>query len=159
MKSGFPMSGVGCRAGGGMPSSRGCLGNARQRPAPRGFTLLEVLLAVFVVVTAVVLLSEGYTQNLRAINDNRVDTTLAFLAQWKMSEVVAGIIATDQSNEGSFEEEGFPGYEWHIESDLSDVPGLTTVHVTARLVNEETSREFTLHRLVYQPEGVLEFGL
>jgi len=130
----------------------------RRRPAA-GFTLLEVLLALFVVGTAAVLLGQGYTQNLRAIGENRVDTTLAFLAQWKMSEVVAGVISPDLDAEGSFEEDGYPDYEWRITSAETETLGLNEVSVTARRVTEQTTREFTLHRLVYTPDDVLEIGL
>jgi len=130
----------------------------RRRPAA-GFTLLEVLLALFVVGTAAVLLGQGYTQNLRAIGENRVDTTLAFLAQWKMSEVVAGVISPDLDAEGSFEEDGYPDYEWRITSAETETLGLNEVSVTARRVTAQTTREFTLHRLVYTPDDVLEIGL
>ena len=83
---------------------------------------------------------------------------LAFLAQWKMSEVAAGIISADLDNEGSFEEDGYPDYNWHIEALPTDTPGLSEVSVTASLDTEQTSREFTLHRLVYRPEEVLELS-
>lgn len=125
------------------------------------FTILEVLLALFVLATAVVLLGEGYTQNLRAIGDNRLQTTLAFLAQWKMSEVAAGAISPDLDAEGSFEEEGYPGFDWRIEQVETETPGLTEVTVTTRRLDAEGSveGEFSLVRLIYRPTGSGEEGL
>lgn len=127
----------------------------RRAPAP-AFTLLEVLISLFIVGTAVGLLTEGYTLSLRAINANRVDTMLAFLAQGKMAEVTARIISPDLDNDGTFEAEGFPEYAWHIETAATETAGLSVVSVTVREERPEGHpREFTLQRLVYAPEAIL----
>ncbi len=125
---------------------------------PGGFTLLEVLLALFIIGAAAVLLVEGYTQNLRAINANRLDTTLALLAQWKMSEIAAGMVPIEMHEEGTFEEDGYPDYQWLIETTPTETPGLSEVSVAVRPAGEQSDRQFTLHRLVYRPGEVEEVG-
>lgn len=127
-----------------------------------GFTLLEVLLSLFIVATTAVLLSEGLVQNLRLIEDDRLQTTLALLAQWKMSEVVAGAISPDIDTAGSFEEEDYPGYEWQIEKMETETPGLSEITVTVRYLPEGASEpvaEFSLHRLLYQSPNTKGEGL
>jgi prepilin-type N-terminal cleavage/methylation domain-containing protein len=119
----------------------------------RGFTLIEVLISLVIVATSVTLLMEGYTQALRTITANRTDTTLAFLAQWKMSEVVAGITDPSLNSAGDFTEDGLPPeYTYTIEIAETDTQGLNTVLVTARVAEGEFTRELTLYRLWYAPE-------
>lgn len=147
------VSGSGLRIAGSRSSTPG------PRHASPGFTLLEVLLALFIVGTAAALLSGGYTRNLRAISASRVDSTLVFLAQWRMSEVAAGIISSESHNEGTFEEEGYPTYQWSIESLPTETPGLEEVSVTVQqVIDDVRGRKLTFHRLVYRPEDLLEFG-
>ena len=122
-----------------------------------GFTLLEVLLAMFVIGAAVVLLSEGYTQCVRTINANREDTTLALLAQGKMAELAAGIEDPDFGYEGTFEEQGHADCIWSALVTPTETPGLNAILLTVSHVPDGVvSRTLTFHRLIVNEDEIAE---
>lgn len=111
----------------------------------RGFTLVEVLVAMVVAVAAFSILAQGFTTGGRATAAARASTTAAVLAQRVMTDLEAGVVAADQSSSGTFEDE--PDFKWSVVS-AADEPGLRllTVTVTWKELNEE--RTFTLTRLL-----------
>jgi len=88
------------------------------RRAARGFTLLEVLVAVAILGVALVTLLGLHVDNLaRLARDQRVSEA-ALLAQGLMAEVEAGPVPELGVERGDFEErypERFPGVGWERE--------------------------------------------
>ena len=88
-----------------------------RRETRRGFTLLEIMVALAILAMTLVVLLEIITNNVRATNHSKLTTAATFLARGKMIDLEDDIIAngfteTDQTAEGTFKEQGFPGYSW-----------------------------------------------
>jgi prepilin-type N-terminal cleavage/methylation domain-containing protein len=80
---------------------------ARRRSGERGFTLVEILVALLIVATTIATLQVVSSATLRgAVETNRIRIAKMLLRQ-KAEEIAAGV---EQGAGGSFE--GFPGYEW-----------------------------------------------
>ncbi len=114
------------------------------RPSPhsRGFTLLEVMIALAILAVSLVAIA--------GINSTAVDmhvyakrlTVATMLARSKMADLESKLMsedlpADDSAEEGKFEEEGFPDYQWRAEiirpktekvtaADLLSMAGLDT---------------------------------
>lgn len=87
---------------------------------PRGFTLLEVMVALAILAGALLALSDvvaGALRNHVRARDLEVATLLARgkLAALEDHFEAKGFEASDQSDEGSFEEEGHPEIRWRVE--------------------------------------------
>lgn len=101
---------------------------ARPVAPRRGVTLLEVLLSVgifFLAMTALVRLLDIGT-------DAALDATFQAdgnrLAQSKLAEVEAGVLAPDADASGTFDSE--PAWSWQTSSSAGGAPNLYTVTVT-----------------------------
>jgi prepilin-type N-terminal cleavage/methylation domain-containing protein len=82
-----------------------------------GFTLLEVMAAVAILALTLVVLLNIITNNMRATAHAQMVTTATFLARGKMVSMEDVIIEVgfqdlDEEDEGTFEEEGFPAFNW-----------------------------------------------
>ncbi len=84
----------------------------------RGFTLLEVLIAVALIAIALTTLLGSQSQSVSFANSAKFETMAALLAQSKMSEIALQQ-ETLASDSGDFGDE-YPGYAWEVEvSDIS----------------------------------------
>jgi len=84
----------------------------------RGFTLLEVMVAVALIAIALSALLGSQSQSVSFANSAKFETMAALLAQGKMSEIVLRETGDLSSDSGDFGEE-YPGYAWN--STVSDV--------------------------------------
>ena len=84
----------------------------------RGFTLLEVMVAVALIAIALSALLGSQSQSVSFANSAKFETMAALLAQGKMSEIVLRETGDLSSDSGDFGEE-YPGYAWS--STVSDV--------------------------------------
>ena len=84
----------------------------------RGFTLLEVMVAVALIAIALSALLGSQSQSVSFANSAKFETMAALLAQGKMSEIVLRETGDLSSDSGDFGEE-YPGYAWN--STISDV--------------------------------------
>jgi general secretion pathway protein I len=90
------------------------------RRAGRGFTLLEVMVALGILAGALLAVSEivsGALRNHVRARDLEVATLLARgrMAALEDHYEAKGFPATDESDEGPFEEEGHPEIRWRVE--------------------------------------------
>jgi general secretion pathway protein I len=85
----------------------------------RGFTLLEVMIAVTIIAIVLVAVFGSQSQSLSLANEAKFNTTAALLAQRKMAEVEAGNSWDLISTSGDFNED-FPDYQWEL--NVSDIP-------------------------------------
>jgi general secretion pathway protein I len=84
----------------------------------KGFTLLEVMIAVALIAVALVTLLGSQSQSVSYANSAKFETMAALLAQSKMSEILiqdAGALSGDSGDFG----EDYQGYAW--EAKVSDV--------------------------------------
>jgi general secretion pathway protein I len=84
----------------------------------RGFTLLEVMIAVAILAIALVTLLGSQSQSVSFANSAKFETMAALLAQSKMSEITIQAADSLSSDSGDFGED-YPGYKW--EATVSDV--------------------------------------
>jgi general secretion pathway protein I len=86
----------------------------------RGFTLLEVMVALAILASAVLALSEIVSSSLRNHVRARNLEVATLLARGKMAEIedqyeAKGFRTTDESDEGTFEADGHPEVRWRLE--------------------------------------------
>jgi general secretion pathway protein I len=84
----------------------------------RGFTLLEVMIAVAILAIALTTLLGSQSQSVFFANSAKFETMAALLAQGKMSEITMQTAESLSSDSGDFGDD-YPGYGW--ESTVSDV--------------------------------------
>jgi Tfp pilus assembly protein PilV len=124
---------------------------AARRPRTRrpGLSLLEVLLALTILLMSMAAI--GRLVNLGS--DRGVEARLysqgARLAQSKMAEVEAGVIALDSGGSGNFDND--PEWSWNVDSESQDVPNVyqVTVKVTRDLKGKPF--EVSLTQFVFDP--------
>jgi general secretion pathway protein I len=85
----------------------------------RGFTLLEVMVALVIIATSFVVLLHSRNQSVLMADDARHITEATLLAAQKMTEIELGGFPDVGEDEGEFGDE-FPGYRW--KGQVSEVP-------------------------------------
>ena len=94
------------------------MGSGReQTDQARGFTLLEVVVALAIIATAFTALLGLHTQNLKTVARDRGYTEALFLAQEKLSEIELQGAPDPGFSSGDFEGQfpgEFPGYRWEM---------------------------------------------
>jgi prepilin-type N-terminal cleavage/methylation domain-containing protein len=106
-------------------------GAGRDRVAgrDRGFTLLEVMLALSILAVTLVGLLGRTTGNVRLTQESALRGTAAALARGQMYEVEdqllrEGFQDLDQNLEGDFTEQGWPQIEWEAAIEKVEIPGM-----------------------------------
>lgn len=84
----------------------------------RGFSLLEVMIAVALIAIALVTLLGSQSQSVSFANSAKFETMAALLAQSKMSEITIQDADSLSSDSGNFGDD-YPGYAW--EATVSDI--------------------------------------
>ncbi|MGW8160951.1 MAG: type IV pilus modification PilV family protein, partial [Desulfobulbales bacterium] len=81
--------------------------------ANKGFTLLEVMVAMALIAIALTTLLGSQSQSVSFANSAKFETMAALLAQSKMSEITT--LAKDRlaSDSGDFGDD-YPGYTWEV---------------------------------------------
>ena len=82
-------------------------------PRNKGFTLLEVLIAVAIIAIALTTLLGSQSQSVSFANSAKFETMAALLAQSKISEIVIQEADSLSSDSGDFGDD-YPGYAWDI---------------------------------------------
>lgn len=104
--------------------SRGWTGSIL-KTGSRGFTLLEVIIAIAILAIALTSLFGSQSQSLSLAVEARFNVTASFLAQEKIAEYEAGL-REFVDDEGDFGE-SFQGFTWRAEvqdADLAELEGL-----------------------------------
>ncbi|CAN1528130.1 Prokaryotic N-terminal methylation site [Fimbriimonadaceae bacterium] len=116
----------------------------------RGFTLIEVLVAIILLGTGIAAVSLALGNVARNAARIEESASLNRLAARKLDELVATGEATNGNASGTFEEEGFPNVNWAITSEPSGVENLNTITITvSKEANDETGKQMST--LVFVP--------
>ena len=112
----------------------------------RGFTLIEVLVALVVAVAAMALLSQGFTTGARASTTAQFSTRAALLAQRVMTDFETGVLALSSNQNGTFDDE--PDFSYETSSDPVNITGLTQsltglTQLTIRIKWQERNQDRT----------------
>ena len=96
----------------------------------KGFTLLEVVIAVAIIGVALMMLLSAVNRNLDVAGKSRDAQIAALLAQQMLSEIEMEGFPNIREEEGKFED--YPGFEWF----LTVLPyNLSMVETNIRIVN------------------------
>ena len=112
----------------------------------RGFTLIEVLVALVVAVAAMALLSQGFTTGARASTTAQYATRAALLAQRVITDFETGQLPLTSNQSGTFEDE--PDFSFDTASQTGSITGLTQLTITIKWQERNTDRTFVVVRLM-----------
>jgi prepilin-type N-terminal cleavage/methylation domain-containing protein len=112
----------------------------------RGFTLIEVLVALVVAVAAMTLLSQGFTTGARASTSSQFATRAALLAQRVITDFETGRLSLGSNQSGKFDDES--DFSFEASSQTGSVTGLTQLTVTIRWQERNQDRSFEVVRLM-----------
>jgi prepilin-type N-terminal cleavage/methylation domain-containing protein len=110
----------------------------------RGFTLLEMMIAMAILSGALTWMVVGMSRNIKAENHAKLLTTATFLARGKISAFEdelyeKGFGEFEKEQSGLFEDKGFQRFGWKIVVDKVELP--STDQVQTMLTNAQTARQ------------------
>jgi type II secretion system protein I len=127
-------------------------GGGSSRPPFRrsGISLLEVMLALAIFLMALTAIGQLVDGGTDKALEAQAQATATRLAQSKLAEVEAGVIALGSSASGSFDVE--PDWQWQVDMTQETAPNLYTVnvHVSRQLKNKQF--EVTLSQMMFDPQ-------
>ena len=93
----------------------------------RGFTLLEVMVALAILATTLIVLLQIITNNVRATNHAKMTTAATLLARSKMTDIEDSVLengfSTDnESDKGTFRDQNFPSFRWESLIERIELP-------------------------------------
>ncbi len=122
-----------------------------QRKNTRGFTLIEMMIALTVLALVVAAVSQTLSQSLALAHRIKEGTTLSLLAQSKMAEIDAAEEIT-VSNQGRFDG-NFSQYAWQVEVRDSSISALKVVTVTVMDTLAKKPERFSLSSFQVKDEA------
>jgi prepilin-type N-terminal cleavage/methylation domain-containing protein len=92
-----------------------------------GFTLLEVMVALAILASTLVVLLQIITNNVRATNHAKLTTAATLLARAKMTDIEDGVLengfSTDnETAKGTFKDQGFADFSWDSVIERIELP-------------------------------------
>lgn len=115
----------------------------------RGFTLLEVMVALAIIATALVTLLGTHLMSLNLAQKNREQTLAALLARQKMEGALTTPFDSLASDSGDFESD-YPTCEWELEVENADVENLKKVTITIIFPESEFKLETFVARALVE---------
>lgn len=117
----------------------------KTRGNAKGFTLIEMMIALTILALVVAAISHALSQSLGLAHRIKKETTLSLLAQSKMAEIeaVKGPVGSDRGTFGG----NFSQYAWQVIVRESGIPTLKKVEVTVKDTLAEKSDSFHLSSL------------
>src|SRR3989339_1385701 len=120
-----------------MKTGRPSVDNAASSPGKRGFTLLEVMIAMAILAIALVAVYRSQSQSISMAGDSRFQTTAALLAQGRMAQLDAADPAGVKAERGDFGDD-FPGYSWQVVIEDTEIKLIKKLVV--KVVNNRLTR-------------------
>ena len=99
----------------------------RRRRSSSGFTLLEIMVAIAILSSTLVVLLSIVTNNVRSTNHAKMTTSATLLARTKMVDIEDeildnGFTDNDENAAGSFKELGYPQFRWETSIERIELP-------------------------------------
>jgi len=116
----------------------------------RGFTLIEMMIALTILALVVAAVAQAMAQSLTLAHRIKKETTLSLLAQSKMAEIESAE-EVPVSDRGNFTGE-FSHYAWQVTVTESGLSPLHKVEVTVMDTLAEKSDHFTLSSFLCKDE-------
>jgi len=117
--------------------------------APRGFTLLEVLLALAILSVAGTALVEAHLGSMYLWGRARERIVARELLQQMMAEAEIEGLSGGKHDQGEIEDGPNEGYTWEIESGTPDQSGLSALYEVVCTVTAPSGRKYTLTYIRY----------
>jgi general secretion pathway protein I len=95
----------------------------------KGFTLLEVMVAIAIIAAVLVTLLGTHLMSLNLAQKNRQQAVMSMLARQKMEELFTLSFDSIANDSGDFAPE-YPEYEWELSVDKADIDNLKNVKIT-----------------------------
>jgi len=117
-----------------------------------GLTLLEVLVSVAIFLFSLVALSQLMSMATERAREVQAQSRAVRLAQSKLNEVAAGVVAVNSSSSGTFDPEE-PDWQWSVDSE-SDSTAANLWKVNVRVWRDRldgTTVETTLAQYIFDP--------
>ena len=100
-----------------------------KQPGEKGFTLMEVMVAMAILAIALVSIFQLQSQSISMATDSRFLTTAALLAQSKMVEVETQSTLSNKTESGDFGPD-YPQYTWQLLIDDTQLLQFKKIEVT-----------------------------
>lgn len=116
---------------------------------PRGFTLLEIMLAMAILAIAFTAVFQSQSQSISMIGGSRFDTTAPLLAQSEMARIEGIPLQNLSSGEGNFGDT-FPDYTWRLDITETQIENLKkiTLTVTNNTMKSNNRYDLVLYRAI-----------
>jgi general secretion pathway protein I len=95
----------------------------------KGFTLMEVMIAMAILAIALVTIFQSQSQSISMTGNSRFLTTASLLAQARMAEIEALDMRDVRTDSGDFGD-GFPHYAWRVEVKGTDFAIVKKIELT-----------------------------
>ncbi len=115
----------------------------------RGFTLLEVMVALSIISIALITLLGTHLMSLNLAQKHKEQTFASLLARQKMEEILTIPFDSLSSDSGDFGP-AHPDYEWELEVEDADIENLKTARIVIRLPEGEFELETMVARTVVE---------
>jgi len=113
----------------------------------KGFTLMEVMIAMAILAIALVGIFQSQSQSVSMAAHARFLTTASLLAQSRMAEIEAKAPRNLQSESGDFGER-FPGYRWRMEVRDTEIDRVKKLEMT--VTHDRLARNNTYTVVLYR---------
>lgn len=115
----------------------------------RGFTLLEVMVALAIIAIALVTLLGTHLLSLNLAQRHKEQSMATMLARQKMEELLTTPFDSLTSDAGDFGPER-PGYKWEFEVEDADIDNLKRVKILIKLPDSDFELETFVSRTVIE---------
>ena len=119
--------------------------------APAGFTLVEILVAMAIIIIVIPAVMKGISVTIAVASDIAFKAEAAALAQNKLAEVLIEELWQSSNVAGDFGDD-YPGYRWKMTSENWTEPGLNEITVEVLWESRGSEREVKLSTLVRTDE-------
>jgi general secretion pathway protein I len=116
-----------------------------------GFTLLEVMIAMAILATTLIVVFQSQSQSISMANDSRSLTVMSLLAQSKMADMESITTLPEGVSNGNFGVD-YPDYDWRIDISQSEIISFYKVEVVVR--NSHLSDKKAYHLVFYRPKSI-----
>jgi general secretion pathway protein I len=116
----------------------------------RGFTLLEVMIAMAILAVALVAVFQMQSQSISMATEARFTTTASLLAQSKMADVESAASLTNRTENGDFGSD-YPQYTWNLKVTDTGIAGFKRIEVT--VFNKMFARGGSYSLIFYKTGG------
>lgn len=119
------------------------------QPTKNGFTLLEVMVALAIIATALVTLLGSHLISLNLAQKNKEQTMQSLLARQKLEESFITPFDSLQNDSGDFGP-AHPEYKWELEVENADVENLKKITIIVQSSEDELTLETMVARSVVE---------